>query len=140
MRVTETIPASTWWRLPRSWAATSSVVWPCLGSPVSSIRDPDGTAGEGFPPQAPAHGAPLLNGPVGVGQAVLQRLGIGLHRLGQARQRCALRFGQQPQEQLGDLVAVPHVVKDRSVVGTILVDARHGRRRVAYAGHAGLRD
>ena len=49
--------------------------------------------------------------PLGIGQEVVEGLGIGMDGVAQPRQRRAPRLRQQPQGDGGELLKVPHVVQ-----------------------------
>ena len=77
----------------------------------------------------------LLNRPLGIGQEVMQRLRVGLGRLGQPRQRLALGLGQQAEVQLGELLEMPHVVEHRALVSALVVDEANGTGCFTHFGH-----
>jgi hypothetical protein len=70
-------------------------------------------------------GPQVRHRPRGLGQEVMQRLRVGVHRLAQPGQRLAPRLRQQAQVESGELLEVPDMVKQRANVGTVLVDAGH---------------
>jgi hypothetical protein len=80
-------------------------------------------------------GAHRLHGPIGVGQEVLQRLGVSMDRLAQTWQRLVSGLGQQSKLQSGELLEVPDVVDQAAILGTVLVDEGHRWGGRAHAGH-----
>src|SRR5258707_7527413 len=80
-------------------------------------------------------GAHRLHGPVGVGQEMVQRLGVSVDRRAQAWQRLVPRLGQQSKMQSSELLEVPHVWEQAAILGAILVDEGHRGSGWAHAGH-----
>src|SRR5260221_7775039 len=80
-------------------------------------------------------GAHCLHRPLGLGQEVMQRLRVGMDGRAQAGQGLAARLGQHAQVQGGELLKVPDVVKQRAIVGAVLVDKGYRWDSRTYTGH-----
>jgi hypothetical protein len=65
------------------------------------------------PQHLQALGTERLHRLLGVGQEIVQRLGVGLCHLDQARQQLAFRFHEQAEAQRGELPEVPQVREQR---------------------------
>ena len=61
-------------------------------------------------------------------QEVVQCLGVGLHRLRDARQGLALGLSQQADMQQRELFELAHIGKQIPILRAIVVDERHCRR------------
>ncbi len=110
------------------------------GVPLLAVPRLVQTQHEGRVPQRLAHqlqplGAHRLHGPVGVGQAMVQRLGVSVDRRAQAWQRLVPGLGQPSKMHSRALLAVPHVVEQAALLGALLVDAGHRGSGWAHAGH-----
>src|SRR6266852_6112197 len=66
---------------------------------------------------------------------MVESLGIGLRRLGEARQRLAFGLGHQAQLEVGELFELADVGKHRTVVRTIVVDKGNGGGWFPRLGH-----
>src|SRR5258708_3592946 len=66
---------------------------------------------------------------------MVESLGIGLRRLGAARQRLAFGLGHQAQREVGELFELADVGKHRTVVRTIVVDKGNGGGWFPRLGH-----
>ncbi len=80
-------------------------------------------------------GADRLHRPRGLGQKVVQRLGVGVDGRAQARQGLAPRLGEQAQVQRGELLEVAHVVEQAALMGAVLVEEGHRRGSRTHTGH-----
>jgi hypothetical protein len=65
----------------------------------------------------------------------MQGLGVRVHGLAQSRQGLVAGLRQQPQVQRGELLKVPHVMKQRTVLRAVLVDEGHRRGGRTRPGH-----
>src|SRR5260221_11290108 len=66
---------------------------------------------------------------------MVESLGIGLRRLGEARQRLAFGLGHQAQLEVGELFELADVGKHRTVVRTRVVDKGNGGGWFPRLGH-----
>src|SRR5258706_5500446 len=66
---------------------------------------------------------------------MVESLGIGPRRLGEARQRLAFGLGHQAQREVGELFALADVGKHRTVVRAIIVDEGNGGDWFPRLGH-----
>src|SRR5258708_24792201 len=66
---------------------------------------------------------------------MVESLGMGLRRLGEARQRLAFGLGHQAQLEVGELFELADVGKHRTVVRTIVVDEGNSGGWFPRLGH-----
>jgi hypothetical protein len=97
--------------------------------PVPRLVDAEdeGRAAQSVAQQLQPLRAQRLHRPVGIGEEVVQGLGVGMDGLAQARQRLVPGLGEQTEVEGRELLEVPDVMKQRSILGTILVDEGHRR-------------
>jgi hypothetical protein len=100
------------------------------------VEAPDeGRLAQGLAQQPQPTRADGFHRPLGIGQEMVERLRVQVDGLAQPRQGLAPRLGQQAQVQGGERLKMPHVVKQGSRLGAILVDEGHrrgGRARFAH--------
>jgi len=110
------------------------------GVPLLAVPRLVQTQHEGRVPQRLAHqlqplGAHRLHRPVGVGQAMVQRLGVSVDRRAQAWQRLVPGLGQQSEVEGGKLLKMPDVLEQVALLGALLVDEGHRRGGRAHFAH-----
>lgn len=86
------------------------------------------------PPLQP-RAAQCLHRPVGMGEKGVESLWVDGHRLAPARQGLTTRLGEQPQVQGAQLLDVPDIVQQPTILGALLIEEGHRRGSWAHARH-----